>query len=556
MKKIILFVLIFTCHFLFSQKELSKDYSYKVSAPYKVFDAKQKIYFSQNNQSITIKFDEKKVLIQKFDNEKPSFKKEKLYEKFFPKNYRVEDVLELNSKYYVLYSSWNGDDDKEQLFSVEIDFEKGEFLTPKLIISIDGKITGKKSFSFFGGGIYDMMDGTQDKFDFLVSHDKKKMLVQYRKKPEVKNDKKSYDIIGLVAFDDDMTQISEKELKMPYTERKMDNLDYQLDNEGNLYLLAKVFHDDSNDDKKRSKDETANYHIELFFIKSGTNEIKISKFENKNKFITKLWLFDSPQNFLVCGGFFNNGKDNSGFFSRESELDDSDGVLAFKIDKQGNIYDAVSHEIPAEIINQYESAKTKKKNDKKEKKGNVPKIANLVLDHIIVNQDGSLVLIGEQYFVVTHTSMGANGSMSTRTTYSYLDILATKIGVSGELMWMKKIPKSQYGTRGQGGMSYKYFSANNQHYLIFLDNVKNIDLPIDKTPAQHTDGQGGYLTAVKIADSDGTISKSSILNGRDIEDFKMHQFSVDRVFKTSENTFMLEVYKKKKEDVMIKVEMK
>lgn len=547
MKRILYIIPLFIINFLFSQKELSKDYSYTVSSPYKVFDAKQKVYFSQNNQSIAIKFDGKEVLIQKFDSQKPSFIKEKLYEKFFPKNYRVENVLEFDSKFYVFYSSWDGDKEKEQLFSVEIDFENGEFMSPKLIIEIKGKLTGKKSFSFFGGGFYDMIDGTQDKFDFLVSHDGKKMLVQYRKKPEVKNDKKSYDVIGLVAFGENLAQISEREIKMPYTERRMDNLDYQLDNDGNLYLLAKVFHDDSNDDKKRSKDELANYHLELFFIKNGTNELKISKFENKDKFITKLWLFDSPQNFLVCGGFFSNGK---------GDLDDSDGVLAFKIDKQGNIYDSVSHDIPAEIINQYESAKTKKKNDKKEKKGDVAKISNLFLNDIIVNNDGSLILVGEQYFEVTYTSTGPNGSMSSRTYYNYLDILATKIGVSGELSWMKKIPKSQRGGRGRGGMSYKYFSANNHHYLVFLDNVKNIELPIDKTPALHSDGQGGYLTAVKIADSDGSMTKSSILNGRDIEDFQMHQFSVDRVFKTSENTFMLEVYKKKKEDVMIKVEMK
>lgn len=547
MKKTLLLLSLFVCNILLSQKELSKDYSYTVSSPYKVFDAKQKVYFSQNNQSIAIKFDGKEVLIQKFDTQKPSFIKEKLYEKFFPKNYRVENVLEFDSKFYVLYSSWNGDKDKEQLFSVEIDFDKGEFMTPKLIISIDGKLSGKKNFSFFGSGLYDMIDGTQDKFDFLVSHDGKKMLVQYRKKPEVKNDKKSYDVIGLVAFGENLTQISEREIKMPYTERRMDNLDYQLDNEGNLYLLAKVYHDDSNDDKKRSKDELANYHLELFFIKNGTNELKISKFENKDKFITKLWLFDSPQNFLVCGGFFSNGK---------GDLDDSDGVLAFKIDKQGNIYDSVSHDIPAEIINQYESTKTKKKNDKKEKKGDVAKVSNLLLNDIIVNNDGSLILIGEQYFEVTYTSTGPNGSMSSRTYYNYLDILATKIGVSGELSWMKKIPKSQRGGRGQGGMSYKYFSANDYHYLVFLDNVKNIDLPIDKTPALHSDGQGGYLTAVKISDLDGTLTKSSILNGRDIEDFQMHQFSVNRVFKTSENSFMLEVYKKKKEDIMIKVVLK
>lgn len=177
----------------------------------------------------------------------------------------------------------------------------------------------------------------------------------------------------------------------------------------------------------------------MFFIKNETNELKISKFDNKDKFITKLWLFDSPQNFLVCSGFFSSGK---------GDLDDSDGVLAFKIDKQGNIYDCVSHDSHVEITNQYESEKTKKKNDKKEKKGYVPKFSNLFLKDLIVNNDGSFVLVGEQDFLVPHTSMGPNGSTRTYTHYSYNDILIAKIGVNGDLNWMKKIPKTQSGVRG------------------------------------------------------------------------------------------------------------
>lgn len=543
MKKTLVLVLTFAINFLFSQKDLSKDYNYSVSAPYKVFDASEKIYFSKNSQSLAVKFDGKEVLIQKFDSDKPAFLKEKLYEKFFPKNYQVESVMKVGERFFVFYSSWNGDEDKEQLFYAEIDFEKGEFLTPKLMFQVNGKIAG----SLVGGGFMGFSLSVQNKFDFLQSYDKNKLLVQYRKKPEVKSDKKSYDIIGLVAFDSNLNEISNNEIKMPYTERRMNNLDYQLDNDGNLYLLVKVFHDDSNDDKKRKRDEVANYHLELFFLKKGSVEFKISKFENRDKFITKLWLFDSPQNYLACGGFYSNGK---------GDLDDSDGILAFKIDKSGNIYDNIYHDIPVEILNQYESNKTKKKNEKKERKGDEAKFSDLVLRDFIINTDGSIVLVGEQYFTITHTTSSMNGGMKTYYTYHYNDILVTKIGMGGKLEWMKKIPKTQTGSRGQGGMSYKYFSANNKHFLIFLDNVKNIDLPIDKTPALHSDGHGGYLTAVKISDSDGSLTKSSILNGRDIEDFQMHQFSVDRVFKTSENTFMLEVYKKKKEDIMIKVEMK
>lgn len=547
MRKLLFLLSFFTCTALVAQKELSKDYSYAVSKPYKVFDAGRKLYFAKGNQALTIKIDNKETSIQKFDTEKPAFIKEKIYEKFFPKNYRIEEVLELDKRYYVFYSSWNGKDDKEQLFAPEVDFERGELLPdPKLIIEIDGKVAGKRNFSFFGGGLYDMIDGTQDKFDFLHSFDKKNLLIQYRKKPEVKSDTKSYDVIGLVTFDAGLQQLSDREIKMPYTERRLKFLDYQLDNEGNLYLLTKIFHDDSNDDKKKKRDLVANYHLELFFIKTGTNELKISKFENNDKFISKLWMFDSNKDFAVCGGFYSTGK---------GDYEDSDGVLAFKIDRTGRIYEDVYHEIPSDIINQYESEKTKKKNDKKEKKGEVAKFTDLILKDLVINEDGSLLLIGEQDYMTTHSSSGPNG-MRTYTRYHYNDILVTKIGLKGELNWMKKIPKSQSGSSVLGGMSYSYFGANNSHYLVFLDNVKNIDLKEDQTPAGHTDGQGGYLTAVKISDADGSFTKASILNGRDIEDFQMHQFATSRVFKTSENSFMFEVYKKKKEDVMVKVILK
>jgi len=546
MKKLLLLLGMFMLTFnSFSQKKLSSDYSYSVSAPYKVFDAGQKVYFSKGNEAIAIKLDGKEVLIQKFNTEKPSFIKEKKYEKFFPKNYSVEDVLEIGEKFYLFYSSWDGDNDKEQLFSVEIDFATGEFLTQKLMFQVDGKIAGTmtRSGGFMGG----FSLSVQDKFDIFRSYDKKNILVQYRKKPEVKNDKKSFDIIGLAAFDNMLNEISNREVTMPYTERRMNNLDYQLDNDGNLYLLVKVFHDDSNDDKKKKKDVVANYHLELFLIKNGSVKIEISKFENKEKFITKLWIFDSSKDFLVCGGFYSNGK---------GDLDDSDGILAFKIDKSGKIYNEVYHDIPVSVLNQYESNKTKKKNEKKERKGEEAKFSDLELRDLFINEDGSLVLVGEQYFMKTHTTTSMNGGVRTYFTFHYNDILVTKIGVNGELKWMNKIPKTQKGSRGQGGMSYKHFYANNNHYLVFLDNVKNIDLPIDKIPAMHSDGQGGYLTAVKISDEDGVSKKASIFNGRELNDFQMHQFSVDRILKTSENSFMLEIYKKKKEDVMIKVTSK
>ena len=79
----------------YSQMNGTKDKSFKVSEPYKVFDAKTKLYFAKGKEAMAIKFDGDNIVIQKFEIEKPSFIKEKKYEKFFPKNYAVEEITEL-----------------------------------------------------------------------------------------------------------------------------------------------------------------------------------------------------------------------------------------------------------------------------------------------------------------------------------------------------------------------------------------------------------------------------------------------------------------------------
>ncbi len=421
---------------------------------------------------------------------------------------------------------------------------------------MNGKVTGSpltNAYGSIGFGVgIGFAFGTTDKFDFLMSLDKKKMLIQYRKKPEVKRDTKSWDIIGMVSYDENMVNTSNNEIKMPYTERRMDVLDYAIDKEGTNYILAKVFHDDSNDDKKRKKDEEANYHVELFRIPSGSKEIDITKIEVKDKFINGLWLYESPnKKEMVCAGYYNIGK-KTGF---------TDGMIVFKVGKEGAIRDVATYEIPVEILNEYTSNRTKKKNNKKEEKGEA-EFPNLKLKELLIDEDGGLILIGEQQYMIVYNNsagfnMGGGFTGNTRVSYHYNDLLITKIDGSGKMAWMKKIPKRQTGAAGKGGMSYKHIFTKGSHYFLFLDNVKNYSLPLDKGPAEHTDGKGGYFTSYKINDADGTSVNSSVFNVREMEDdMKIYQFATNRIVMTGDNEFAVEVYKKQKEDVMIKVTIK
>jgi hypothetical protein len=545
MKKIGYSIVIFALALVhgYAQETLSSDYAYKASEPYSTFYAREKLYFAQGNEVLALKIDEKEVLIQKFNSNKPAFIKAKKYQKYFPKNFSFETALEMDGKYYFFYFSWDADKGKEQLFALEIDFATGEFTGEhRLILEIDGKVTGRRDYS--NGSFFT----DENRFAFFQSHDRKSVLIKYRKQPEIKRDTKSFDIIGVFAFDNSLNRISGNEVTMPYTERRMNNMDFQLDNKGNLYLLARVFHDDSNDFKKKRKDTIANYHIELLIIKAGSAKVDISRFENKDKFINKLWLFDTEKDFLVAGGFYSNGVKN--------DLDDCDGIVTFKVKEDGIIYDKAYYEIPLEVLNEYEGAYTRKKNAKDEVTKDNAKFSDLDLHDIAVNADGSILLVGEEHFVTSYANVNHQAGSRSTVRYFYCDILAVKINSDGSLGWMKKIPKKQVGGNGLGGMSYKYFNAGGNHYLVYLDNVKNINLPLDKEPKVHQDGSGGYLTAVKIADADGALTKGSVLNSRDVEDFNIYQFSTERIVKTSENSFLLEVYKKKKEDIMIKVDLK
>ena len=55
-----------------------------------------------------------------------------------------------------------------------------------------------------------------------------------------------------------------------------------------------------------------------------------------------------------------------------------------------------------------------------------------------------------------------------------LKIFGKDFGIdkNGEIIWMKKLPKTQKGTTGKGGMSVKYAQKEDNIYLMFLDNVQ------------------------------------------------------------------------------------
>ena len=107
--------------------------------------------------------------------------------------------------------------------------------------------------------------------------------------------------------------------------------------------------------------------------------------------------------------------------------DNADGVFLFRLDKEGGIIDKSFYEIPLEILNQYTRSGGKKVDEKKEK-DDKSEFAYLEPMEVYNQSDGSLIILGEQRFLVEiYSSRG-----QIRTTVYQNDILMTKIDTTGK----------------------------------------------------------------------------------------------------------------------------
>ncbi|MBC3759090.1 hypothetical protein H7U19_11780 [Hyunsoonleella sp. SJ7] len=521
MKIYIITLSLFCFGFLRAQNNLSKDYTYTVGEPYENIEEAPNGYWPfyyafKDNQILTVKRNRKQLIIQKLDTEtlKLISSKEIID---LPKNNMQEKIACLDNKYYYFYSSWSGKKTRhERLYYKEIDFKKG-VLSDKsnLLVDIPEKIK-----SFMG----------LDKFTIKSSRDSSNLMVKYSKIPKVKNNNKSYELIGLHVFEKDLGEIWSKDYKIPHTETKTEIIDYQISVSGDVYMLLKVFHDNSEKDKKRGKDGAQNYHIEIHKISKDSEDTL--KIDLDDKFINGINMHLNKSGKLIVSGFYTKGRVKERYISNNT-----DGVFIFSFDKDDNLIYKKTHEIPLSILKQYESDKANKKLSKKEAK-NDAEFPYLAPKYLGINETG-ITLIGEQFFETEYKG---------RFRQHYHDMLITKLDDKGDLLWMKKLPKRQKRGKDEtlSELSFSYFLSNQYHHLIFLDNIKNIELPLNKVPNLHIGGYGGYLTVYKINDGQGTVNKEAIFDTNKVGKNKLEiNYINDRLIEISESEFIIEVLSKK-----------
>lgn len=519
-----------------SQMLKSKDFDFELGKPYTVIDAPSKNYFAVPDGLVAVKVDGNKYFLQKMSGETLSQVCMKEV-RDLPKGHALETFVEMEGRIFLFYSMWDKPAQTEELWYREVDTKNCGFVGESTnVLKVKGKITGylsrRSMFSY----------STEGKWTFIPSLDGQRLLVKYRKKPEERDDSKNKDVIGMVVFDKTMKEEWRSELTMPYTEEMMDNLDEAVDGEGNGYLLALV-REKTKKEVKRGEEIPS--HLEVLRFGAGATDFDAMPVDLPDMFLNGLRLFEGANGTMLCSGFYTKGRKAMG----------AEGVFTFAIGRTGAVQHVDTIDIPMDVINQNLSERAQRKNEEREQDDKSVGIPNLRMERVLVKDNGGMVLIGEQFYMQQHTSRMGN-STYTYYTYHYENLLVTSISPSGQLEWMKKFPKRQVTKNASGGgCGISTFETADNLYILYMDNVKNMNLADNKMAETHSDGQGGFLTAYKVDWATGEPMKTSILDTRDAKGTELFQIGIDRIVPINDTEFFMEAYKKGKEDVLVRVFM-
>jgi hypothetical protein len=441
------------------------------------------------------------MIFQIYDEKFNNIKKQETTSIKMEEGYETEGLFCVKNDFYFLYSTWHRKEEQEQLWALPLDKK-----TFKL---------GSKPIKLAESGRLALNTG---KYHFDYSADSTMMLMTDRLKPTERRDRFNKDIIGFYLFDSQMKSLYSHQIEMPYTEADMDILDKEIDSKGNIYLLAQVKLNNSVDGE--TKENRGLYRYELMRVNQKDNVMQAIKIGLDGKFTNDVVLSEDLKHDIIITGYYSSrkGGGSDGAYIIRMEYDDKNSVK-----KLNTTY----CEFPKQVLQAYESERTKRKMEEKEKDDKL-EASNLNLRKVVFGIDGSVTIIGEEYYVVQHTYY--NGRTTTTTyTYYYNDILVLKADKDGKTVWCCKIPKYQKGA-GTADLGFHHHTYKGDNYFFYLDNAKNANLSLNETPAQHMAGRGGFLTAVKI-DAEGKMSKQSIFDIKE-EDIKLQPRGFESVSET------------------------
>jgi len=297
-------------------------------------------------------------------------------------------------------------------------------------------------------------------FNLETSRDSSKILV-YSQLPYQRKEPERF---SLQVFNDSLGLLWEKNIVLPYSDKLFSVEEYQVDNQGDVYLLGILYKDNSG---LRRRDTSDYKYVILSYKKDGAEDVY--EVENSSYFLTDLTLRIANNGQLTCAGFYSNrgliSQRNSvpilpgfgNFVDRQKGTHTVAGACFLRIDpKSRAILEQNFKPFDFEFLTDHLSEGAKERAQRAKEKGDTkrePELYQMKLDELILRSDGGAVLIAEQYSTQEYTYY-YQGISHTERYYNYYDIIVVNIRPNGEIEWATRIPKRQETVNDDG-----YFSS-------------------------------------------------------------------------------------------------
>ena len=265
----------------------------------------------------------------------------------------------------------------------------------------------------------------------------------------------------------------DRKIKLPYESKLYTSIKFEVDNNGNAYLLGKRFFEKERDlVKKRPNYE---YILEAYTEKGE----KVDRYQlnDKLKLITDLTFEVNNKNEIICTGFYTN-KTNSvrGFGSTES----IQGIVFFNVNNnEKRVEEKTFSKFDLDFITINETERARRvaqKQDNDNNASNDPALYSYDFRDVILRSDGGAVIIAEQFYVeeinrsVNNFNRGFNNQTFQNTSiYNYNEVIVVNIRPDGSIQWANSVPKYQSSTNVNSRRYLSFQNANigDKIYLIF-----------------------------------------------------------------------------------------
>ncbi len=461
-------------------------------------------FYALRIQNLVAKKDNPKIYLEYYDKQQMKLKKSvELDLKFKKKTRDFEDLIVVEGNMYLLTSFNNQVKKKNYLFAQSVNLSS---LRPSQKIIKLAEVETKNAYKEGG-------------FRHHLSKDDSKVLI-YSVLPKQKKEPERF---YLQVFDNQLNALWEKKVRLPFNDDKFSIEEYQVDNNGNVYMLGVVYQDKTR--FRRGGNPTYQYVV-LAYREKG-EAVEEYKVNLKEKFITDLTFRVAKNGDLVFSGFYSE----LGTYSIK-------GTYFFRLNPttkeiQNKNLKAFDFDFLTEFLSEKQSNKAKKS----AQKGKVAELYQYALDDLILRSDGGAVLIAEQYYVERQynnnyggfgggfgggfVGFGGGGynrynrnGYSDEYEYHYNDVIVVNIQPNGEIEWTARIPKQQITTDDGGYFSsYAMSIVKDKFYFVYNDNYKNFD-PSKKGKQYSFKGTNAVITLAEIS-KNGTVVINPLMSQTD-----------------------------------------